>query len=610
MIMSSKEKCRHELEIVFNRLANDISNAFHENKNYNDELEKQIMELSLSIKNRQTNSGIRDDHPLLAHYAAVRKKMENDFEIWLDNMAQSQKNKLFRNKFNESMLVYVYGKVKSGKSSLGNFIAYGKHDPSSEDIESQTPIEFDVEEISDADVGTRGKLEKQKNQMRQEKKFLVDFFEATACIQYFKKPGFTWVDSPGIHSTTKENGKLAGEYLESSDLVVYAMTGRSSARDSDRKEIREIIKSGKKLLLLVTRCDDIEQDEDENTGEMFSMLKMYSSEELSEVKHQSVNAILEDLGSDATESIKRELENNTFTLSVKYAEEHPDEPGWSESGMASFYQALGDIAKSEGVRIKMNAPIQAALDHIAQMREDTIKLRAELDGMNNQVKNSTSELEHQSQIIALNDGRDLAYKINNLARECQGNDQRFREQIQIVAEEALEQASGKLARLIAQNAVDITSGLRDAKIDFASLPTFQDIYQTITYHVTTNKRRGSLLGALAGGAIGFFVGGPAGAAIGAGIGSTGGSVIGGSMDGSKSQNIKVGDNSLEVGQQAAQKAREWLEESLAQMNGSIQEACLLPLQQWLRETQAELIQFEVFLQTKKQSLEKEITHGA
>lgn len=604
--MSGNMDCRQELDTVFADLEHEFAKVSLEISGYDAELKEQVEKLARSTIQRNANGNVREDHPLLAHYAAIRTHIELECAAWRANLQKNHMNREFRDKFNESMLVYVYGKVKSAKSSLGNFLAYGKHDPAKEDVDAQPGIVFDVEQVSDVGANDREKLEKQKAATRSQRKFLVDFFEATACIQYFKKPGFTWIDSPGIHSTTAKNGELAANYLGCADLVVYTMPSRSPGRDTDREQIRRIIKSGKKLLIIVTKCDEVVTDEDEQTGMLTRSLEMLTDTDREEIKESCLNDIMNDLGSDAPAQLRDELKKNTVTLSVRYAEEHPQEPGWSESGVRDFYRVLADIARSEGVRLKMQAPLRLILADIEVMQESVGALKTQLGDLEAQLSKVRSTLEQQARTLAMNGGRGLEHEVMTIAREHIGDDDRFRQRVRDAAERALEHTSGQLARTIARDTLELTGKLERQALNTDDLPTYQDIYQTITYHTTTKKRGGTLLGAIAGAVGGFLIGGPAGAAIGVGIGSMGGGAVGSSMDGSRSSQVKVGDNSLDVGRAAAQGAREWLETSLDTLYKGITETCLAPLQAWLQATQAELREFEDFLSAKKHSLENEV----
>lgn len=604
--MKQNVRCGQELEAIFSDLKREFSKGSQAIRTYDTDLEEHVSHIAQAAKRRSVREKLRADHPLLAHYAAMRAHIERECDEWVQNVRKNHMNSVFRDKFNDSMLVYVYGKVKSGKSSLGNFLAYGKHNPTHEEVNAQPAIEFDVERISDAADDDASRLKKQRADTREKRKFLVDFFEATACIQYFKKQGFTWIDSPGIHSTTGKNGKLAADYLESADLVVYTMSSRSTARETDRQEIRRIIQSGKRLLLLVTRCDEIITDEDAETHELINVLTMLSPEERKEIRDGSIVAIMEDLGPDAPAGIREMLEKNTVTLSVQYAEAHPEDPGWSESGVPDFYAVLVNVARSEGVRLKMQAPLRAILHHVRQMQHSIGALKTRQGDFEAQLRETRSRLEQRAHILAMNVGMQLAHDIVSIARQGTGDDRQFQRQVTDLAEKALEDAFSQLAKTTAEDTVALTVNLPQKSLKTEIFLLYEDIYQTMIYRSTSKKRIGMLLGALGGLVLGFALGGPAGAAAGGGAGSTIGGVAGRAFDGFQSSRVKVGDNSLEVGRAAARAARAWLEEELTDMCEGMAKECLDPLQTWLAAMRQDMESFETFLSDTRMSLEKEV----
>lgn len=604
--MSQDIRSRHELDAVFADLEHRFGTASREITEYDTGIKEQITHLKEAFTGKSVTGSLRKDHPLLAYYAAFRHHMEKECAQWLENLERNHTNQCFRNKFNENMLVYVYGKVKTAKSSLGNFLAYGRHNPTPEDIKTLPPVHFDVEQISDCDAEAAQKLEKQRTATRRDRKFRVDFLEATACIQYFKKPGFTWVDSPGIHSTTSQNGQLAMAYLESADLVVYAISSRASERESDRDQITKILQSGKKLLIVCTKCDEIIKDEDPETGELVSCCSMSSPEDRNDIKRGCISAIVDDMGREAWAGLGDELAKNVITLSVHYAEQHPEEPGWSESGLPEFFSVLGAVARSEGVRLKLQAPLRTIINNIRQMQEALEGIRQKQSDIQSNIQKTRSALAHQVKSLSLTSGQQLEHEIMELSKRYVGNDEEFKKHITDVAAKALEEATRQLAKTVVNDTAALTEALRPNGFSTENLPAYEDIYQTITYHSTSRKRKGTLFGAVMGAAVGFLAGGPAGAAIGAGIGSAGGGVIGGTMDGSNTSKVKVGDNTLEVGRAAARKARAWFEQALAHIHAGMDSTCMLPLQQWLDETQKDLDSFSRFLIDKRTELEQEL----
>ena len=90
---------------------------------------------------------------------------------WKERTDRFELNATFREDTGDSLLVLVFGLVKSGKSSLGNFVAHGSHDPEPSAIENlrgagQAPSYFvraladdgaDTQ-VADEELSRRGKF--------------------------------------------------------------------------------------------------------------------------------------------------------------------------------------------------------------------------------------------------------------------------------------------------------------------------------------------------------------------------------------------------------------------------------------------------------------------
>ena len=158
----------------------------------------------------------------------------------------AEKHKLFMkstsfiNKFDETFIVSVFGKVKSGKSYLGNYImgnAFKKNKISScyDNLDDITVFVEDRGKLTTVDKLSESMAENEGMG------FGVAAVEATSTIQYFKIGGLTWFDSPGIGSITRENEELAEEYVKNSDLVIFCMNSDAAGT---RQELDELINLG------------------------------------------------------------------------------------------------------------------------------------------------------------------------------------------------------------------------------------------------------------------------------------------------------------------------------------------------------------------------------
>ena len=112
--------------------------------------------------------------------------------------------------FEKHFTVAVFGKVKAGKSYIGNFVMGNGIKklglPSSYD--KLPPITVHV--YDRGKVSTQDKLEEQPD----DGDFATGMKETTSTIQWFDLGGLSWFDTPGIGSVTWENEMLAKEYVK------------------------------------------------------------------------------------------------------------------------------------------------------------------------------------------------------------------------------------------------------------------------------------------------------------------------------------------------------------------------------------------------------------
>jgi GTPase len=201
---------------------------------------------------------------------------------WLQAAQQFDKGTQLNDQCKGSFVAYVLGKVNAGKSSLGNYIATGQHQPSSERITALKAHDLNFVLHEQSNVNTQKKQSLEQG-------FVVDDQECTSSIQYFSLPGLTWVDVPGLHSKNAANGELAAEYLQSADLVVYVMNAEHPARETDMAEIRHLLDMEKPLVFVLTCSDEMLQDEVD--GQLVCQRTMYSRQD----RHAQNQYLLETL---------------------------------------------------------------------------------------------------------------------------------------------------------------------------------------------------------------------------------------------------------------------------------------------------------------------------
>ena len=253
----------------FESMQNQISCREEEVLDALKELEKNEEEVITIIKNEIAKSNDENMQEIFS------KTSESLYKTMIDanrKIEEAVKGMTFINDFEKRFTVSVFGKVKAGKSYIGNLIM-------GQPVK-KAGVSSSYDKLGDLSVNVydRGKrYEQKKLSVATEEKecngeeFYVDKNEATSTIQWVNIGGMCWFDTPGIGSVTIENEELAKEYVKNSDLVIFACNSDAAGTRQEFAEIKQLHDMGKPLLLLLTQSDTYEFDVDED-GEEVSVL--------------------------------------------------------------------------------------------------------------------------------------------------------------------------------------------------------------------------------------------------------------------------------------------------------------------------------------------------
>jgi len=256
--------------------------------------------------------------------------------------------------FDESFIVCVFGKVKSGKSFLGNYIMGNAF--------KKNGIATKYDELGKLQVTVydKGKISK-SNELAEyvedtNGQFKEGINETTSTIQYFQLGGLTWFDTPGIGSITKENEELAEEYIKNADLVVFAMNSDAAGTRQELQEMRSLHKIEKPILLLVTQSDTADWDIDTN-GALVTIPVPKSQKDRDDVERYLLDT-LQEMGISEVLQLGN---NKVLTISAKLAcdaltGKYDSEKCYEGSNMDAFINRLIDITTSEAANLKEQNP--------------------------------------------------------------------------------------------------------------------------------------------------------------------------------------------------------------------------------------------------------------
>lgn len=590
----NREQLLKSFKLLQNQFDSSLAAAKSQEQDFEVLRQKFMQQLSTHLTDARKN--LPDSNPLKQQVLGFIDLMDKTKAEWNTKVAGRAKCVRFREGFEDSLLVFVNGKVKSGKSSLGNYMAWGHTDPDDK-LKRRGADDLVPSYFSHENTDVQGGDTKNEAQRRCE--FRVGATEATSSIQGFKLPGLTWVDSPGLHSLNKKNEDLARDYVEHADLILYTMKSDSPGRESDITEITQLFSKEKKVLLLLTGSDDIEEDYDDEADCLVQKVVMKDAQRCEKQRAYVREALEKSCGADNVANVE------IVSFSARYAQLNADDPAaFSESGMGQLCETLHRIAQSDGVRIKQRTPI-ANMRTFLQSCHDGLRPYSDLvSGF----KRPLEDLKHQSykklNTYIRSGQAELSVHIDDffdrLSSQRDDESQVGRQLVafqQSINEKYKAVASDKLGQIFE----DLMAGFQSAiastynNSELVKLPEFklEKVAEQIPVVHSGTKNRNSLLGTLAGAGIGFLLGGPAGAAIGAGLGGGLGGATGRSADVNyRSIDITVGDNLQEIRQQAIRSSEKMFEEQMRKSADSLWSSMDQDIEQLLGKLRLEISNFD------------------
>ena len=333
-----------------------------------------------------------DDEDLQKLYDHIRGNIGALLDAVAGNIAKTEKGAKFIKDYEQSFNVAVFGKVKAGKSYLGNFIMGNRVrelDPDSAYHKLPVPT---VEVYDRGTVSTRDRLEEIEQNADG---FVVDPNEATSCIQLFRLGALTWFDTPGIGSVTEANELLAKDYVDNADLVIYTSNSDAAGTRQDFAEMKALYEKGKQFLLLLTQSDTLEEDWDDELGECVNTLTAKSDKDRQDTELY-MRQTLRDQG------LPQLRQDEVLTISAKLAMtalQDGDEARFRDSNMGQFLDVLTNITKTDGARLKRETPAKRLNAMIVDFLKSLEDAEKQLQQNQDELRRKQKDLSMHSDLV-------------------------------------------------------------------------------------------------------------------------------------------------------------------------------------------------------------------
>lgn len=619
--MNTKVIQRPELIQCFEGLQHQFSQALIHAQQQDQKFKQSCIAFQNNVLVRLDKSlqSMSDKNPLYAQVHTFKEILEQRNSVWNKKIEQQDTGVHFRSGFNDSLLIFIYGKVKSGKSSLGNYMAWGNTDPTDE-LKKKTAMVLHPKYFSEKQTDvSNGDAKKEAEDKRE---FRVGATEATSSIQGFRLPGLTWIDSPGLHSINSKNGDLAKEYVEHADIILYTMKSDSPGRQSDLREILELYRADKKIILLVTGSDTTETvDFDENDNPINHVVMKDAKTCLQQREY--IRCELEKIPELAGKSKNIEI----ISFSARYAQMFQNDPEqFLNSGMGQFFNEITTVAQDDGVKLKQQTPIKNFKHFLSGFKLDIQQYQQDLTSFNSPIQRIKDSLP-----IKINEySRGIQTQMREFIQVNLAKLERYRDDSNEMNLQ-FKQFSAKLNKKYAQLLQDTqTNILQEVMSDLGNsivqvvesdhllnLPEFKN--QERTERVTDRVQGGTKMrnGGI-GAVVGLGVGATLGSfvpVIGTAIGAEVGSVIGGYLGGLSGDNasveyreisVKTGDNFYQLQQEINQKIQESIAQNMEQFKSKVIDVAVNNAKQLIESVEHELHTFQKSIQQLSHDIESTI----
>lgn len=362
---------------AINRFADTMANTVEKFKGVRESAEGKTEEIDQCIKTFKKDVKQARTHKLKAQdksiqeiYDASTKVLKDTLDGLTKELEEARSGMQFIQDNENSLNVVVFGKVKAGKSYLGNLMMGN----AIRKLPTKTSYDrLEQPKVKVYDQGTcttQDKLKEVTEENDASGGFGVDNREATRVIQLFHLGAMTWVDTPGFGSLTEENQELAREYVKNADLVIFASNSDAAGTQQDFQEMKELYDMGKRFLLVLTQSDILEEDCDDE-GNIVQNPAPKSDDD----RRSTENYMKETL---KKHGIKLGDEN-ILTISAFLgltALEKGEEARFESSNMGKFWNLLSDITEQEGTILSKKAfgdRVNTALQSLQDKLKDAEK---------------------------------------------------------------------------------------------------------------------------------------------------------------------------------------------------------------------------------------------
>ncbi len=277
---------------------------------------------------------VRGDLRTRAEFANLTEKLRSGIirsvKKWTASRQGSAPVRKLSERYQDRPIIFVLGKVNSGKSSLMNFL---------------------VEEIERVGAQTQGFVVEDGKLKRTPARFEKGVTETTNRIQGVEiEPILTLIDSPGLHSVTEANEELTRLYTDSADAIFWLSSSRSPGQVQELKDLKAELEREKPLQPVITMSDSRDEWYDDKKEMIIPGKFRNKPAKDRRAQEADVRKRAQQLG------LAKEI-RPVVSISIKaYEESNRSAADWEEAGLGTLFERfIGIVDDAKRYKIEEKA---------------------------------------------------------------------------------------------------------------------------------------------------------------------------------------------------------------------------------------------------------------
>ena len=338
-------------------------------------------------------------------------------ETWSDKIEADRKGKQFIKKNEKYLVVMVFGAVKAGKSSLGNFFAGKKffNAPFDNHYKKISKPVFETEERG----RDTGDIEKDS---RGDTWFQEGVTDTTGAIQYFTLSGLRWIDSPGTGAVgmlgdTKDMTALVEEYLSYTDMCIFLMNSSEPGLQDDMRYMQKLSRDGQEALIVITRSDKTKDKivKDALGNKKIVPVLTPKPDETRKMQEDDICKRVKETYPEVDAQKFRAI--STSTALANAAIDDADDEKFKASGLDKLMKILGDKVSDNAIARKQENPRRLLNSFVDGVVADLKDFDAGIDEMTAAVAKYKADMDRVTALIVTNVSREVRSEVSARANE-------------------------------------------------------------------------------------------------------------------------------------------------------------------------------------------------